>query len=286
VRNAVLLDIDSTLTPPRQPLPKRMAEALSRLAIPFHVVAGSSLDLLQDQFFKPLFEFGFRGRFHAFLCNGADHYLCDYSNINSITPIATFDFRKHLGQEDYDSLINILQRTLELKEFYLPPPLRVLGDQITLRGSMLNFCPIGRAEREGVEETDNRLNFIDIDQRTGYRKRMLAHLRRELDALVRKHQLTIVLGGQTSFDIGIAGRDKASAVRSLLASGVEEIVFLGDALFENGNDAAIQALVDNWPASSKCPLKTIQVGSWQETIVLLSDVQSLFRSFSEQVERL
>src|SRR6185295_16533676 len=95
---------------------------------------------------------------------------------------------------------------------------------------------------------------------------MMEHLKRELSFLIESHQLTISLGGQTSFDINIATKDKTNAVWALLNNGVERVVFLGDALFEGGNDAPIRELAENWPSTSACPLEAIQVSDWGDTI--------------------
>ncbi|HZT59336.1 MAG TPA: hypothetical protein VFA21_11985 [Pyrinomonadaceae bacterium] len=265
MNTALLLDIDNTLTPPRQPLNESMAGVLKRLTVPFHVAAGSHLEILQDQFFTPLFEYGFRGKFDAFLSLGGVHYRCDYSRGLSVEVVTAFDLRAHLGEEDYGFLVDTLERTLARGEFRLAPPLKVLGETITCRGAMVNFCPIGRAERESVEYRRNRNDFVVFDRARGYRQRMLEHMRGELARLISERRLSIVLGGETSFDFSVTERDKTYAVRTLLEAGVERLIFIGDALFEGGNDAPIREFAENWPHDTPCPLETVQVNSWQET---------------------
>jgi len=95
-------------------------------------------------------------------------------------------------------------------------------------------------------------------------------LKAKFSALAKSHQVTITLGGQTSFDIGIAGQDKTVAVKTLLKDGIEKAIFFGDALFEGGNDAALREFVEKWPAGTPCPLETVPVGSWQDTLAQLS----------------
>lgn len=265
MKKAVLLDIDNTLTLPRQQLNQQMAEILKHLSIPFHVAAGSDLPLLQDQFFEPLFRFGFRKRFDAFVSNGAIHYRCDYSKGMSLELISEFNIRDHLGNEDYGFLIDVLTETLALQDFQILPPLKVIGERITYRGSMINFCPIGRVNQESAESLSNRNNFVRFDHTHGYREKVIAHLKRELSSIINERQLRITLGGQTSFDIGIADQDKAKAVRTLLDNGIEKLVFIGDALYEGGNDAPIRKFVEDWRSIEPCPLETIQVNSWTET---------------------
>lgn len=269
VNTALLLDIDNTLTPPRRPLTEAMAELLKRLNVPFHVAAGSHLKILQEQFFQPLYEYGFRGQFDAFISLGGVHYHCDYSRGPVMEVVSAFDIRAHLGEDDYRFLVETLESTLAREEFRLAPPLRVLGETVTYRGAMVNFCPIGRAEHESTEYRGNRDSFVEFDRARGYRQRMLSHLRGELSRLMEERHLTIVLGGETSFDFSVRTRDKTYAVRTLLESGVERLVFVGDALFEGGNDAPIREFAENWPGDSPCPIETIQVNSWHETAELL-----------------
>lgn len=272
MNTALLLDIDNTLTPPRQPLLKEMGDVLRRLTVPFHVAAGSHLKILQEQFFQPLYEYGFRGQFEAFISLGGVHYHCDYSRGPNIEVVSAFDIRAHLGEEDYDFLVKTLESTLGRDEFLLAPPLKVLGERITYRGSMVNFCPIGRIERESTEYRANRDGFVEFDRARRYRQRMLEHLRAGLSRLIAERQLTIVLGGETSFDLSIGIRDKTYAVRTLLESGVGRLIFIGDALFDGGNDAPIREFAENWPADTPCPLETIQVNNWRETAERLVDL--------------
>lgn len=135
---------------------------------------------------------------------------------------------------------------------------------------MLNFSPIGRpvgALSPGAFA--NREAFVAFDQATGYRLSLLKALKAALEPLSREKKLRIMLGGQTSFDILIEGMDKTYALRTLLARGVRRIVFIGDALFEGGNDSVVMRFVSEWKGPGPCPVETVQVSSWQETLAFL-----------------
>ena len=99
------------------------------------------------------------------------------------------------------------------------------------------------------------------------------HLNQELSTLISKRLLRITLGGQTSLDIGIADQDKTNAVRTMLQNSVERLVFIGDALFEGGNDAAINKFIEDWPSDSRCPVEAIQTNSWKETMEILKKLE-------------
>ncbi len=275
MKTALVLDIDSTLTPPRQPLKKEMTDILKRLRVPFYVAAGSHLLLLEEQFFVPLYNFGFRKQFDAFLSNGAIHYHCDYSNEMSIKLVSEFNIRDHLGETNYNYLLKVLTETLEMEKFQLPPSLKVLDGRIVDRVSMINLCPIGRKKQEDADDRHNRAIFVEFDLATGYRENILEHLNQELSSLIQEKQLHFTLGGQTSFDIGIIGEDKTKPVRTLLKNGFERVVFIGDALFDGGNDAAINEFIKTWPSGSGCPVEAIQISSWEETIDIIHKLEFL-----------
>lgn len=265
-QTGLVLDIDNTLTPPRQPLTEGMAHILDQLLVPFHVAAGSHLELLRAQFFEPLYRYGFRRQFEAFISLGGVHYHCDFSQGMGMEVVSSFDIREHLGEEDYGRLVRVLEETLEHPQFRMPAPVRVIGETVTCRGPMVNFCPPGRAKDETAEYRANRDAFVGFDAAEGYRERVMRRLMSELAPLVEDRKLRIVLGGQTSFDISIEGHDKSYALRRLLADGYERLVFMGDALFEGGNDAPMRHFVENWDGPGPCPVEVVQVESYHDTV--------------------
>jgi hydroxymethylpyrimidine pyrophosphatase-like HAD family hydrolase len=196
---ALVMDIDGTLTPPREEMKREMADALSNLCVPFFVAAGSDLPLVKSQFFDPLRKFKFRGRIEAFLNNGASHYRCDYGRGYSISAIKKFDIRKHLGSHHYAALINVLKDTLRTKEHQLPPSIKIAGEQIIDRGSMVNFAPIGRPSHAKLTRIDleNRKNFVVFDRAHNFRADVIKHLESSLSDLIKEKNLKILYGGQT-----------------------------------------------------------------------------------------
>jgi hypothetical protein len=246
-----------------------MVRFLCGLAVPFHVAAGSHLPLLQGQFFHPLYDFGFRGTFDAFVSNGAVHYHADYREGPDLQLISEFDIRAYLGEADYAFLIQVLSETLELPEFQTHLPLKIAGERIVYRGSMVNCSPIGRALQELDEAQRNRAMFVEFDQANNYRAQVMEYLKGRLARLIDERRLTITLGGQTSFDIGVLGQDKTKAVTTLIADGAQRVVFFGDALFDGGNDAAIRVMAEGWPKDSAIRVEAIQVESWLDTMAKL-----------------
>ena len=182
-KTILLFDIDSTLTPARQPINKEMTDILSRLNVAFAVVAGSHMELLKEQFFAPLFEHGFRGVFDAFISNGPMLYRCDYREKMSIELVSSFNLRESLGEKDYQEMLNTFKEVLAKKEFQLPPEITVSPEKITDRISMVNFIPMGRLKVEGPEEQENRKRFVEFAEKTGYRAKILTFLNERLKRL-------------------------------------------------------------------------------------------------------
>ena len=269
MKTALLFDIDSTLTPPRLPITEPMVAVLRRLEVPFHVAAGSHMALLEKQFFEPLFEYGFRGQFDAFISNGAMHYHCDFSNGPQVREIDVFDIHRHLGDQAYEFVLDTLAQTSRLPQFRLPDHLKIFGETIANRISMVNFSPIGRVKIETPEVRENRKNFVRFDEATHYRRNILRHFDDVFSDLMAGKDLRITLGGQTSFDIGILNQDKSKAVRVLLETGIERLIFIGDALFDGGNDAVIREYIDALPPHPNRKAEYRQVASFEETMAFI-----------------
>lgn len=266
---AIVFDIDNTLTPPREALGAQMARRLADLSIPFALAAGSDRQLLMSQFFEPLYRHGFRGQFDAFLCNGASRYRCVCSDQLSVDPVDEFSLRAHLG-DAYPQFWALLERLSTSTAFALSGDLQPFGEVLVDREAMVNFAPIGRPKGALTEQArDNRRRFIEFDEQSGYRARLMPVLRAALDEQLPGNDLLLTLGGQTSFDIVVRGRDKSFAVSSLLKEGFDAVTYVGDALFPGGNDAAVAQFVDAWQGEGPCPVRIVPVDGWQKTAALL-----------------
>jgi hydroxymethylpyrimidine pyrophosphatase-like HAD family hydrolase len=266
-RTAAVFDVDNTLTPPRQLLHEEVAAAMGRLTVPFALAAGSNLEIVFDQFLKPLHGFGYRGSFDAFLCNGATRYHCECAGEVDVKVVDDFSIGEALGPALH-AVLQVLEQSLSRPEFQLPPGLSVIGERIIDRKSMINLAPIGRPRSSALsdEARRNRDAFVEFDTQTGYRKRYLDYLRSELAPISGDKNLVVTYGGQTSFDIVIRGRDKTFPVRMLLEAGFSEVFYFGDALFEGGNDAAVLTMIEEWTGSSPCPVKAVQVDGPDDTL--------------------
>ena len=106
---------------------------------------------------------------------------------------------------------------------------RLWGERIEDRGSQITFSGLG--QQAPVAEK------ADWDPDRQKRTRLKAILERRLT------EMAVRIGGSTSIDITRPGIDKAFGVRKLLESTgfkIEELLFIGDALYPGGNDAPVR----------------------------------------------
>ena len=104
-------------------------------------------------------------------------------------------------------------------------PEKVWGEVIEDRGSQITFSALG--QQAPLDEKDKWDH--DFDKR----KKMKA----TLDTLIP--EFSVRMGGATSIDVTKPGIDKAYGIRKLrdiLGIAIEEMIFIGDAIFPGGND--------------------------------------------------
>ena len=137
----------------------------------------------------------------------------------------------HLGKDEnnINKYQKLIRETLYLQALAAGGPLKsipLVGTFLQYRGSMLNWCFIGR----DADHLD-RKEFISIDETQNIRQFYKKHL----DQFTENEgiDVTSALGGETSIDIYPRGWDKTYA----LSYYPEHVVyFVGDACQPGGND--------------------------------------------------
>jgi len=228
--NLVLFDMDGTITGHREIIREDIAEKLIELCnyANIGIVSGSPIKYIEEQCY-PIWDkktIAFKKKITILPCNGTQRYSykkgvwrCNHEVL----------MRAHLGEEKYQSLVRIIlsmqQKLSEEKKYLI-----LTGNFISYRNSVLNWCPIGRDSN-----TEDRRNFIEIDNKESIRVRLLDRIRlllaaREIDGV------KATLGGQTSIDIYPEGWDKTYALNH---SRNKKNWFVGDRCFGDGNDRNI-----------------------------------------------
>ena len=131
-------------------------------------------------------------------------------------------YSEDLTASEKEKITNSLKQAVESAGF---TPEKVWGEVIEDRGSQITFSALG--QQAPLEEKDK------WDRDFSKRKKIKAIL----DTLIP--EFSVRMGGATSIDVTKPGIDKAYGIgklRDILGISLQEMVYIGDALFPGGND--------------------------------------------------
>jgi phosphomannomutase len=220
VKKLVVFDLDGTLAESKASLDAEMATLVSRLlgVAKVAVISGGSWQQFTDQLLSNLPDRG------------------HLANLSLLPTCGTKFFQYEEGwKERYSEdltgaekakVIGSLQQALEASGFKAQ---KTWGEQIEDRGSQITLSALG--QQAPLEEKKK------WDPDYTKRKKIKAILD---DSLA---EFSVRMGGATSIDVTKPGVDKAYGIRKLrdiLSIGIEEMIFIGDALFPGGNDYPAQ----------------------------------------------
>jgi phosphomannomutase len=223
MKKLFLFDMDGTLTPARKKMNFEMLsslEKLQRAGWEIGIISGSDYEYIEQQC-DLLFDLSPIDvtKIHFLPCNGTKYY-------KNFKKVWEYDMRSKLGSEFMNRLYKSLLRWQNnIVSMYLDVPLT--GNFFQMRGSVLNWCPIGRNAIDA-----DRKKWQDIDSVFTIRKVYIDQFNSEFNS----EEVTIKLGGETSFDIYPKGWNKTFPLDKKPFSEYESIYFAGDRCYKNGND--------------------------------------------------
>jgi phosphomannomutase len=232
MRKIVLFDMDGTLTPPREHLDYSLVETLAKLCryAEIGIVSGSDYEYIMQQCGFLTTKDEIKLKLHILPCNGTMHYAPPLYREQKMNLIHQNDMRKVLGDSDLNNLFKkIINYQDHIVSHYDIP---LTGHFVSYRGSMINWCPIGRNATK-----EDREFFVNFDKTNGFssfRRTILTQLKEEFKNA--RIDVAVKLGGETSFDIFPTGWDKTY---SLSHFPDHKVWFLGDRCGDNGNDKEI-----------------------------------------------
>ncbi len=242
----IIFDLDGTLTPSKSPLEPVMADLLVRLIKKVRVAVISGCGY-------PQFVTQFLSKF--------PHYTEGLSNLILLPTSGTrmylwrgtwsIQYAEDLTQPEKDKILTAINESLKAIRFIMPE--KTYGQLIEDRGSQITFSALGQLTPIAIKST------WDPD----HRKRLQL-----IEILSRKiPRFDIRVGGMTSVDITRRGVNKAYGIRKLeehFKLVPEDILFVGDSLFRDGNDFPAKATgVDCLPVKDPEETRTIIEG-WLE----------------------
>ena len=222
----IAFDIDGTLTASRSPLEDNplidtdMSDLLNRLLRKYRVaiISGASLKQFESQILTHLTKDGeILKNLYLLPTNGTT--LCTYSdNAWHCPPVnALTDVEKREIYAAFDKMF---------AEVGFAIPETVYGEVIEDRGSQITFSAFGQNAPLELKES--------WDQDHAKRAEMVAVLKKYLPEFASH------IGGTTSIDVTRKGIDKAYGLRRVLeylGLPAEKLLYVGDELYPDGNDA-------------------------------------------------
>ncbi len=253
MKKLIVFDLDGTLAVSKSPLDAEMAKLLTSLLgiIRVAVISGGGCVQFQSQVLANLPNDAHLTSLSLLPTCGTKFYHYDGSwNLLYAELFTNVEKKKIIG-----SLHEVMGRPVSTSG-------KSWGEVIEDRGSQITFSALGQqAPIEAKERWDP-----DFEKR----KKM----KEQLDKLIP--EFSVHLGGTTSIDITKPGIDKAYGIRKLrdtLGIGIDEMIFIGDALFPGGNDypakeAGVVCIQVRDPHETKRVIDTILacLGNMQPTI--------------------
>jgi phosphomannomutase len=252
-RKVIAFDLDGTLAPSKSPLPDRMAELLDQLLDHYHVcvISGGKFEQFHKQLLSNLKASPANlERLHLMPTCGTRYMKYDSAK-GEWEKVYAEDFTSEEKKEIIGALEKVV-RDLGYEEK------KVYGEVIEDRGSQITWSALGQdiVDHLGMEGVKIKEDW-DADNSKK------AQIRDAVAELIPNFEVRA--GGVTSIDITKPGIDKAYGMKKLmdiLQIGKEEIFFIGDRIYEGGNDYPVKMF----------GIDTIQIDKWEETALVVDAI--------------
>lgn len=250
-KSLIVFDLDGTLTESKAPLKRDMARALAALLAKkkVAVIGGGSYKQFKEQLFNELaLPKELLKELFVFPATSTLFYRYDGGWKRVYSRGLPAREKKRIKKAIRESLRDI---------HYVSPP-KTYGQVIEDRGAQITFSALGQdvvkvlGVKRGVALKRKWHETSDI------RDELIRALKKRLPEY--EHE-----GGFTSVDVTKRGIDKAYGVRQIekmLKIPIKDMVFIGDALYPGGNDAA----------AKKTGVRTIAVKGPKDTMAIIKKI--------------
>ena len=217
LKKLIVFDLDGTLAGSKSPLDSQMSALLHDLyaIVKVAVISGGDWPQFEKQLLSNLPHDKTLANLSLLPTCGTKFYRYD-------SEVWTKIYSEDFTAEERDKIRSALKKAIGSGDFKTD---KLWGEQIEDRGSQITFSALGQeAPLEEKEKWDP-----DISKRK--------KIKAVLDGLIPNFSVRI--GGSTSIDITKPGIDKAYGIRKLrdlLRISLEEMTYIGDALYPGGND--------------------------------------------------
>jgi HAD superfamily hydrolase (TIGR01484 family) len=255
MKRLIVFDLDGTLAESKSSIDAEMSGLLHELLdiIKVAVISGGDWPQFEKQVLSNLPHDDFLENLSLLPTCGTKFYEYAAGNWKKI-------YSEDFTDDEKNKIISSLKKAIGEDGFKVE---KVWGETIEDRGSQITFSALG--QQAPLEEK------VKWDPDFTKRRK----IKTILDNLIPT--FTVRLGGATSIDVTKPGIDKAYGIgklRDTLGIAIQEMIFIGDALFPGGNDypaeeAGVVSIRVKNPTESKRVIETIIacLDSIYETIV-------------------
>jgi HAD superfamily hydrolase (TIGR01484 family) len=217
LKKLIVFDLDGTLAGSKSSLDSKMSSLLHDLyaIVKVAVISGGDWPQFEKQLLSNLSHDKTLENLSLLPTCGTKFYRYDSPTWKKI-------YSEDFTAEERYQVLSALKKAIGSADFKAN---KLWGEQIEDRGSQITFSALG--QEAPLEEKDK------WDPDISKRKKIKAIL----DGLIP--DFSIRIGGSTSIDITKPGIDKAYGIRKLrdlLGISLEEMTYIGDALYPGGND--------------------------------------------------
>lgn len=217
-------DMDNTLTRSKSPIAPEHVPVLRALAERFDVtvVSGHGADMIARDLSSEL-----SGRYYILGQNGNEARLKD----------GTVVWKHELTDVQRSAVLAFIEKAKD----HLHLPVKDEQDLIEDRGCEIAYSLIGHHEEQTRKEA--------FDPTGAIRQKLLSDLAAEV-AELSAHGVEVRSGGTTVLDMFVKGENKGYNVRQFIEHmgwNKDECVYVGDALYEGGNDETVIGVIATHP---------------------------------------
>lgn len=241
----VAFDLDGTLAQSKTRVSAHVGELLTELMqkMPIAIMSGAAFHQFEAQLLPALPEGTMLERLYLFPTNAAMGYRYESGAWTTV-------YDETLTPEEREKILSALHEAMSMTGFDVPPP-QVWGERIEDRGAQITFSALG--QKAPVEEKKK------WDPTREKRMPLYKILVEKLPGF------SVGLNATTSIDITHKGVNKAFGIRKLVeltGVTVSEMLYVGDALQEGGNDYVVV----------ETGVRTCPVLSPEETSKVIEDI--------------
>lgn len=250
MKKLIAFDLDGTLAESKSPLEDRMAELLGQLLEKYKVciISGGRYEQFQKQVLANLHVDGsLLANLHLMPTSGTK-YIVHEGKQGDWKQVYSED----IPDKDKQRITDAINQAVD---HYGYREKKVYGETIEDRGSQITFSALGQDIVSELGPEGVRLKE-EWDADNSKKE----NLRSFVADIIEDYEVRA--GGVTSIDITLPGVDKAYGMRKLtehLSLENKDILFVGDRIFEGGNDYPVKAM----------GIDTIAVDGWQQTALVI-----------------